>query len=107
LDSLLNLPFKKFVWCLEMANEGFKEDFKNNMYYSSFGAWQINETIKALLNGKSNKGLTFKDYAKNLGLGEEKEPNQEPKILKKLEIKQALKTAQEIIAIDRKGRKAE
>lgn len=88
-----------------MANEGFKEDFKNNMYYSSFGAWQINETIKALMNGKSNKGLTFKDYAKNLGLDESEGKNKKSKIPTKLEINKALKTAQEIIAIDRKGRK--
>lgn len=88
-----------------MANEGFKEDFKNNMYYSSFGAWQINETIKALMNGKSNKGLNFKEYAKNLGLDENEEKKQKPKKPTKQEINKALKTAHEIIAMDRKGRK--
>lgn len=88
--------------CVDMANEGFKEDFKNEMYHASYTAWQINETIKALFDGKSNKGTTFKDYTKMLGI--DGKPNKEQsKIDLEIEKRKALAIANEIVQLDRKG----
>jgi hypothetical protein len=106
LDYLYSLPFKEFLFCVEMANEGFVEDFKNGMYHASYTAWQINETIKGLFEGKSKNSLTFAEYTEKLGI-EKKPETSEDKDLKRvereLEKQKALAIANEIIQLDRKG----
>lgn len=87
-----------------MSNIGFKEDFNNSMMFSAYTAWQINETIKAVLTG-SNSGLTFNRYLKSLGLL--KESDNQPKKAQtnvEQEKQKALAIADKIVKLHKKGR---
>lgn len=92
------------MFAFNMANEGYKEDFKNNMYHASYTAWQVNETIKGMLGGKS-KSMPFNEYVKALGLDNDKKEQTKDQKQIQLEKQQALTLAKNIIQLDRKGRK--
>ena len=86
-----------------MSNTGFKEDFNNQMTFSAYTAWQINETIKSVLTG-SNSGLTFNRYLKSLGLLNE--PTKEKKVNQtnlEEEKQKALAVANKIVQLHKKG----
>jgi hypothetical protein len=83
-----------------MLNKGRQEDYKDQKILASFGAWQIVETVKALMLGNDNKSLDFLSYGEKLGLFEEKENSLDPNRLEK-EKEQALKIADEILQLDR------
>lgn len=87
-----------------MSNIGFREDFNNQMTFSAYTAWQINETVKNLLSG-SNTGLSFERYLKAMGLL--KQSDNEKKLVQtnvEQEKKKALAIANEIVQLHKKGR---
>jgi hypothetical protein len=83
-----------------MLNKGREEDYKDLKILESFGAWQIVETVKALMLGNDNKSLDFIKYATQLGLYGEEKKSLDPNRLAE-EKDRALKTAEEILRIDR------
>ena len=100
------MPFLSFMDSIEILNIGVKEDFTDNMTLHAFGSWQIIEALKGMLGGNKSKTTSFTDYAKNLGLIEKEEQNdQTRKIANKLEKEEALKTAHNIIQLHKRGAK--
>lgn len=89
-----------------MSNEGFKEEFNNEMIFAAFNAWQITETLKGMLGNKS-KNKPFNDYAKALGLYEKDEKPQnkfKSKAALEYEKQKALNNAAKIVHLFKKGR---
>ena len=89
-----------------MSNEGFKEDFQNEMTFAAFNAWQIIETLKGML-GRKGKSTSFNEYAKALGLYESNEKPQNKfknKAALEFEKNKALDNAAKIVHLFKKGR---
>lgn len=96
-----------FLEAIKILNVGLESDFKDEMTVASFGAWQIIESLRGMLGGKTNTQIPFQKYAKGLGLLDSKGPTEEDNEFKKrqraIEKQKALQTAQEILRIDRQG----
>jgi hypothetical protein len=91
---------------IDILNIGLKEEYTDNMTLHAFGSWQIIEALKGMLGGSKSKTTTFADYAKNLNLIEkEKDNDQTQKIINKMKKDEALKTAENIIQLHKRGAK--
>jgi hypothetical protein len=102
------MPFLSFMEALKMLEAGIKSDFNDNMTLQAFNAWQILEALKVMLGGDTKGAQSFQEYARKLGLIEDKEPTkQETDLIKhtrKLEKERALETANKILQLHREGR---
>lgn len=94
------MPYNDFIDSVMMMNKGREEDLNNEKLLVSFGSWQIVETVKGLMLGKDNKSLDFLSYARGLDLIKEEGSKLDPKEIAS-EKEKALKTAEEILRIDR------
>jgi hypothetical protein len=91
---------------IDILNIGIKEDYTDKMTLHAFGSWQIIEALKGMLGGKKSKTTSFADYAKSLNLIEkEEDDDQSKKIANKLQKEEALKTANNIIQLHKRGAK--
>jgi hypothetical protein len=104
-DYILSLPFLSFMDYIDILNIGLKEDFTDNMTLHAFGSWQIIEALKGMLGGNKSKSTSFADYAKSLNLIEKEKDDKTKQIVRKAEKEEALKTAQNIIQLHKKGAK--
>lgn len=95
------MPFLSFIEALDIINEAIKEEFKDNMTLHTFGSWQIIESLKMMLGGDSKKGIAFQEYCRKLGLLETNHEVNEQ--VRKMEKHKALATANEILALYKKG----
>lgn len=91
---------------IEILNIGLKEEYTDNMTLQAFGSWQIIESLKGMFGGNKSKTVPFFEYVKNLGLIEkEKDEEQANLFANKIQKDEALKTAQNIIQLHKKGAK--
>jgi hypothetical protein len=92
------MSLDEFISVLEMLNIAVKDEYKDNMTLHAYGAWQVIETMKAMMLGDKYRPITFAEYARKMNLIEDEPVS---KLQKQLEKESALKTAEEIIRIDR------
>lgn len=76
-----------------------KREEKQKMIITSFGSWQVIETVKSLLSEKA-KQIKFGDYLKRLGLLEKANPQQTK--ITQAQQRQALTTAEQIKLLDKR-----
>jgi len=104
---IYSLEFTEFLEAIKILNVGIESDFKDQMTVAAFGSWQIVEAVQGMLGGNKKNAMSFQKYAKGLGLLDSKGPTEEDNAFKKrqreIEKQKALKTAQEILRIDRQG----
>lgn len=99
------MDYTEFIDSVVMMNKGREEDINNEKILTSFGSWQINETIKAIMYGNDYKSTDFLAYARSLHLLQAEQPVTLDKDLLEKEREEALKIAEEILQLDR-GQKA-
>jgi hypothetical protein len=92
------LPYSEFDELQAMLKVGLKDDYRKQMSLEAFGSWQIIETLKAMLNGKDNKGMSYQEYMEQLGLWE-KTTTETNKERLKVEKEKALQKASHIVSL--------
>jgi hypothetical protein len=90
------MDFWEFDEVLGMLASGLKTDFKNEMTLHSFGAWQIIEVLKAVVD-QNAKPMNFNEYLKALGLDDENKKLKSDEIKKQKE--DALRKAEHIVKL--------
>lgn len=93
------MPIQEFFELVDILTVGLKEEMRDQMSIQSFGAWQIIETLKAMLSNGDNS-IPYMKYLESLGMIEKS--NEKENLARiRAEKEQALANAEEIMKIYR------
>lgn len=96
-DDIINrLPAERFFQILKVIREDTEQEEKDKMIHSSFSAWQVIETLRAI-HSEKYKPLSFQKYIKSLGLIESTGEKKDYKI----EAQKSIEFAEQIKSLDK------